>query len=360
MIPYLLAAVGGYLLGDSMKDSEKFAKGGNIQELLPKEKMLSLLKKTKFKSFDSSKISQEYFNYYTSTFNPFDDSFALEINANPCLIIIRKYDDYYQVKIGENTGWVGGILFPYWDYIFEIPTINYEEFEKGLNKVVSDDRVVLYTEKYGEYKIYFVGSLEDAIEFAKENGYKKVNDNGMYGMYFSKVVGGKVVGGILQIGTFTDRQIEYFGGIREFEPIWLFESGGYLIGDSMKDSQKFAKGGQAKESYLHMFKLKYPNYNKIYVYDGDETPRLSTLDAMNKLGIQLYSNYGVSPTSYKYSGVSSSSDKYKKWYELKKKDYTDEEAYKIVFEDTQIMKAGGEVYKLGDTWSYVFDYDGMH
>ena len=99
MIPYLLAAVGGYLIGDSMKESERFAKGGNIQELLPKEKMLSLLKKTKFKSFDSSKISQEYFNYYTSTYNPFDVRFALEINANPCLIIIRKYDDYYEVKI---------------------------------------------------------------------------------------------------------------------------------------------------------------------------------------------------------------------------------------------------------------------
>lgn len=30
MIPYLLAAIGGYLLGDSMKDSEKFADGGGV------------------------------------------------------------------------------------------------------------------------------------------------------------------------------------------------------------------------------------------------------------------------------------------------------------------------------------------
>jgi hypothetical protein len=30
MIPYLLAAVGGYLLGDSMKESEKFADGGGV------------------------------------------------------------------------------------------------------------------------------------------------------------------------------------------------------------------------------------------------------------------------------------------------------------------------------------------
>jgi len=32
MIPYLLAAVGGYLLGDSMKESEKFADGGSVGE----------------------------------------------------------------------------------------------------------------------------------------------------------------------------------------------------------------------------------------------------------------------------------------------------------------------------------------
>ena len=30
MIPFILAAVGGYLIGDSMKDSNTFAKGGLI------------------------------------------------------------------------------------------------------------------------------------------------------------------------------------------------------------------------------------------------------------------------------------------------------------------------------------------
>jgi hypothetical protein len=199
----------------------KYAEGGKIEELLPKEKMLSLLKKTKFKSFDSSEIEDKYFNYSTSTYNPFDVSFALKINAYPCLIIIRKYDGYYEVKIGEDTGWVGGISFPNWDYIFEIPTINYEEFEKGLNKIVSDDRVVLYTEEYSEYKFYFVGSLEDAIEFAEQNGYKKIIDNGMYGMYFRSDDRR-----ILIIGTFTDRQIEHFGGIKKLSEGGVMGNGG--------------------------------------------------------------------------------------------------------------------------------------
>jgi hypothetical protein len=242
MIPFLLAAVGGYLIGDSMKESQTFADGGRpIQDvdynsisdlegelrrlygikntdseikqlkrrieylkLLPKEKMLSLLKKTKFKTFDSSEIQN--INYYISDA---EYSKQVEINANPCKILIYKYDDdgvYYVVSIGKNSG--SNLNFPYynWDYIFEIPTINYQEFEKGLNKVVSDNRVVLYREKYGELKFYFVGSLEDAIEFAQQNGYKKVNDKWMmYGMYFSNGTEG------LKIGTFTDRQIEDSG-----------------------------------------------------------------------------------------------------------------------------------------------------
>jgi len=33
MIPFLLTIVGGYLIGDSIKDSQTFAKGGKITEM---------------------------------------------------------------------------------------------------------------------------------------------------------------------------------------------------------------------------------------------------------------------------------------------------------------------------------------
>jgi len=36
MIPFILAAVGGYLIGDSMKDSQKFADGGGVSDSLKK------------------------------------------------------------------------------------------------------------------------------------------------------------------------------------------------------------------------------------------------------------------------------------------------------------------------------------
>ena len=42
MIPYLLAVVGGYLIGDSMKESQTFADGGTIKDI--DQKIFTLLK----------------------------------------------------------------------------------------------------------------------------------------------------------------------------------------------------------------------------------------------------------------------------------------------------------------------------
>jgi hypothetical protein len=213
MIPYLLAAVGGYLLGDSMKDSQSFAKGGGIK---------SFMYKVHFKN-SSGDFSKETFS-------------------------------------AENLK---------------------DLKEQIISKFGNTDKVSMVEKFDLKHRRYFI------VESTRSNLKNK-----------------------------------------------RFAEGGIM-----------AKGGKAKERYLHIFKLKYPNYNKIYVYDGDESPVLSTTDAMNKLGIQLVSYYGISPTSYKYSGVPSTSDKYKKWYQLKKKDYTDEKAYKKVFEDTEIHQ--GSQYEDG-------------
>jgi len=39
MIPFILAAVGGYLIGDSMKDSQTFADGGEVRKFSKKGKL---------------------------------------------------------------------------------------------------------------------------------------------------------------------------------------------------------------------------------------------------------------------------------------------------------------------------------
>lgn len=113
------------------------------------------------------------------------------------------------------------------------------------------------------------------------------------------------------------------------------------------DEDMFKDGGKTKENgYLHIYKLKYPNYNKIYVLDD---VYMSPNEAMKKMGINLYPNYGTWATSYKYSGVSSDSEKYKKWHELKKKGDTNEEAYDKVFEtyaDGGEIDPNGMIYAL--------------
>jgi hypothetical protein len=73
------------------------------------------------------------FQYDTNTYNPFITNFRLTINCFPCIIVIDQVsDNAYEVKIAKDDGWIGGIYKDSWEYIFEIPKLNYEEFEKGL------------------------------------------------------------------------------------------------------------------------------------------------------------------------------------------------------------------------------------
>lgn len=116
-------------------------------------------------------------------------------------------------------------------------------------------------------------------------------------------------------------------------------------------AKSYKKGGKTGQSFLHIYRLKYPNYNKIYVLDD---VYMSPMEAMSKMGINLYPNYGTWPTSYKYSGVPSDSEKYKKWYQLKKKGDTDEEAYEKVFEK---YDDGGQT-EDDDMSVEFFDYKG--
>jgi GNAT superfamily N-acetyltransferase len=153
----------------------KYADGGDtnndLQILLPKEKMIKLLKENKFKSFDSSKI--EYIEYDTNTYNPFITNFRLTINCFPCIIIIDQIsDNAYEVKIAKDDGNIAGIYKDSWEYIFEIPKLNYEEFEKGLKKVIKDKIIVLYNYVDFVKTFYFVGTIEEAEKFAKKNGFK--------------------------------------------------------------------------------------------------------------------------------------------------------------------------------------------
>lgn len=192
MIPYLLAAIGGYLIGQSTESkmlnnaangsvadaglevaSASVLEKGGLVEMLPAKELIRILKSVDFKSFDSSKI--ESVEYNTQKMNPFDTYFAGEIFAYPSIIQIRKNNDGYTIEIGEDTGWTGGLEFDSVEYSFDIKSITIDNFEKGLKKAVKDNIVTLYSRDDWDYKlkIYFVGKEKDAEKFAKSKGYKK-------------------------------------------------------------------------------------------------------------------------------------------------------------------------------------------
>ena len=203
-----------------MDDNNNFAKGGSFEELLPKYKLLKLLKSKNFKSFDSSEI--EEINYEYETENPFDKSFVLQIEADPCLITVDKSIDGFEVRIGRNTNWYGGFSFASWEYVFEIPKLTYEDFEIGLKKAMNDKNITLYS-KYGTGNvdsIYFNGTIEDAIKFAKKNGYEFKNSEYFYNASLPTYKDVR----ILKIGRFTEAQIKKLGGIKSL----ILENGGNL------------------------------------------------------------------------------------------------------------------------------------
>lgn len=106
------------------------------------------------------------------------------------------------------------------------------------------------------------------------------------------------------------------------------------------DITPFSNGGGVgkAKSYLHLYKLTYPNGQyRVEAYDGEAmTPK----EALEKMRISLR---GLK--SYKYSGASSDSENYKKWYEKKDIGYSDTEAWDEVFGSQKYANGGGVGYQ---------------
>jgi hypothetical protein len=162
---------------------EEYADGGEMEnggkiELFNNEDLIKLLKSINFKTFKSSDISEINYRYY-GTYNIFDDNFYAKIYADPCIIIIKKSDDGYNIYIGKKSIWQSGLTFEQTEYSFKIKNLTFKDFEEGLKNAVKNNLVTLYS-NYASgsslNKIYYYGSEEDAEKFALEKGYKKVSD----------------------------------------------------------------------------------------------------------------------------------------------------------------------------------------
>lgn len=114
-------------------------------------------------------------------------------------------------------------------------------------------------------------------------------------------------------------------------------------GNGEGEEKEYEEGGEV-DSYLHLYKLTYPDGRiRVRKYEGEY---MSPSEAMKKMYITLD---GLQ--SYRYVGASSSSPNYKKWHLLKSKGNTDEQAYQELFEDTS-MEDGGRVMEKGDAVIY--------
>ena len=116
-----------------------------------------------------------------------------------------------------------------------------------------------------------------------------------------------------------------------------------------KVAKKMAKGGEVGKIYLHTYKLTYPDGRYVVeVYEGEP---LSPKEAMEKMRISIR---GLK--SYKYSGASIDSEKYKQWHERKDIGYSDTEAWDEVFGNK--MAKGGNVFNPSNTPITFNVYDG--
>jgi hypothetical protein len=113
------------------------------------------------------------------------------------------------------------------------------------------------------------------------------------------------------------------------------------------DGGMMAKGGGVAKakSYLHLYKLTYPNGQ--YIVESYDGKAMTPKEALEKMRISLR---GLK--SYKYSGASSDSDNYKKWYLKKDIGYSDTEAWDEVFGSEKYATGGGVGEEILDDLKY--------
>lgn len=90
-------------------------------------------------------------------------------------------------------------------------------------------------------------------------------------------------------------------------------------------TKKYADGGSVSQDFLHLVKLTYPDGD--YRVESYEGKFMHPKDAMEKMQINLRSY-----KAYKYKGLSSDTPAYKKWFQLKAKGKTNEQAWQDVVE----------------------------
>lgn len=146
---------------------------GNDKEIFNKNELLDLIKSYDFKTVDVSDMETVT---YSSSDNPFDKWDVGTITLSPLvrdyndslLISIDKYKGRYIVRIGSDTGWVGGLSKDDTELSFDIPNLTFEEFKKGFINSKSNQIYCLLSKD----KILFKGTIEEIKKYGLSEGYE--------------------------------------------------------------------------------------------------------------------------------------------------------------------------------------------
>ncbi len=159
---------------------QKHLNNMNNQEIFPKEEMIELMKSHDFKLTDSKLITNFW---YDKPINPFDKftMFTMEFDNgfDNLLVAVEKVKNGYTIRMGENSGWVGGLQSSHTEYAFDIPKLNFEEFKKSFLNAIENQEYCLVT-KWGTGNIrdiVFKGSLAKIKQFALDSGFEVKDSN---------------------------------------------------------------------------------------------------------------------------------------------------------------------------------------
>ena len=168
--------MGGDVTTLYLRPSKQYANGGGVKlnNLFYENELINLIKTYDFKTADVSNLERIT---YSESENPFklNDNVWIQISPKDdwygsLIIVIEKVKNHYEIRIGKDTGWTGGLEIDSTEFAFDIPKLTFEEFKKGFLNATINQNYCLYSE--WSKKIHLIGSLQEIKDYALQNGYE--------------------------------------------------------------------------------------------------------------------------------------------------------------------------------------------
>lgn len=150
-------------------------------ELIDTDKLLAYLKTRQFQFTNSEKLEELYLE--SDTYNPFDTSFEGQIKGNNDLLItIDKENNQYKIRVGKDSGWIGGLSYTNNEEVFTIEILNTVSLINGFKNNLNNQLYTLcslYSSNSIKDKI-MVGTLKEIDKYCLNLSYQKENAHESY------------------------------------------------------------------------------------------------------------------------------------------------------------------------------------